>query len=221
LPLKPEEKRKNKWFKRWGYEQVEIDALAALRPLDLDKIARKAVAPYFDFTYAGRYAKAMELPKKQSDWFLKQPAYRKAKAFVEQAYQSAVEAVDALDDARTAARAAMQQVVDTKGPDLLDVVVEPVLEDELGKAVFNSKDDFVTATLRLRKLKKAYDDLDPDDDFATTVRKLDELEALAKAEAKRLKAKTKRLKALAPDADDEDDADAAAEDDAEDEDDDD
>ncbi|HYK35308.1 hypothetical protein [Alloacidobacterium sp.] len=47
-PIKPGEKRARAWRERWGREQVEIDALAALRPDLLDQIARAAVAPYFD-----------------------------------------------------------------------------------------------------------------------------------------------------------------------------
>ncbi len=50
-PIKPGEKRARQWRARWGREQVEVDALAALRPDILDQIARAAVAPYFDPTF--------------------------------------------------------------------------------------------------------------------------------------------------------------------------
>jgi len=117
-------------------------------------------------TYAGRYAKAMKLSKKYSDWFLKQPAYRTAKARIEQAYQPVVEAMAALDDARTAAIAAMQQVVGTKGPDLPDIVVTPKLKDDKPKEddiVFDSNDNYGDATRKLRRLKGKDDDDDDDD----------------------------------------------------------
>jgi hypothetical protein len=171
-PLKLKEKRKNAWFKEWGLKQVEIDALAALRPEVLDKIARDAVAPYFDFTYERRYAKAIELSKKQSNWFFNQPAYRKAEALVEQAHQPAVEAVAALADAKTAAIEAMQHVVDTKGPDLPEIVVTPKIGDEpeSEEFVFDSRDDFVTATGKLKEIT-AYaknDAKNDDDDDADT-----------------------------------------------------
>ena len=47
-PLKEGEKRAAKWLELYGSEQTEIDALATLRPDDLARIAREAVAPFFD-----------------------------------------------------------------------------------------------------------------------------------------------------------------------------
>jgi len=48
-PLKATEKRGSKWRSAMGIEQTEIDALAALRPDLLDRIARDAVAPFYDY----------------------------------------------------------------------------------------------------------------------------------------------------------------------------
>jgi hypothetical protein len=53
-PLKSGEKRAAKWLELYGSEQTEIDALAALRPDELERIAREAVAPYFDARLAER-----------------------------------------------------------------------------------------------------------------------------------------------------------------------
>jgi hypothetical protein len=53
-PLKEGEKRAAKWLELYGAEQTEIDALATLRPDELRRIAREAVAPYFDSTLAER-----------------------------------------------------------------------------------------------------------------------------------------------------------------------
>lgn len=47
-PLKEGEKRASKWLELYGSEQTEIDALATLQPAELERIARAAVAPYFD-----------------------------------------------------------------------------------------------------------------------------------------------------------------------------
>ncbi len=47
-PLKETEKRADKWREAFGVEQTEIDALATLRPLDLARIVRAAIEPYFD-----------------------------------------------------------------------------------------------------------------------------------------------------------------------------
>jgi hypothetical protein len=53
-PLKEGEKRAAKWLELYGSEQTEIDALATLRPDELERIARDAVAPYFDAGLADR-----------------------------------------------------------------------------------------------------------------------------------------------------------------------
>jgi hypothetical protein len=53
-PLKEGEKRAAKWFELYGSEQTEIDALATLQPRVLERIARDAVASYFDATLKER-----------------------------------------------------------------------------------------------------------------------------------------------------------------------
>ena len=53
-PLKDGETRAEKWLELYGSEQTEIDALATLQPEVLERIAREAVAPYFDAGLANR-----------------------------------------------------------------------------------------------------------------------------------------------------------------------
>ena len=53
-PLKDGEKRADIWLELYGSEQTEIDALATLQPAELERIAREAVAPYFDADLAER-----------------------------------------------------------------------------------------------------------------------------------------------------------------------
>jgi hypothetical protein len=57
-PLKPEEKRADKWKAAFGREQTEIDAVLALAPDALRRIIRDAVAPYFDRTLSSRVYEA-------------------------------------------------------------------------------------------------------------------------------------------------------------------
>jgi hypothetical protein len=57
-PLKEGEKRASKWLELYGSEQTEIDALATLRPNELERIAREAIAPYFDPGLARRVTEA-------------------------------------------------------------------------------------------------------------------------------------------------------------------
>ena len=53
-PLKPEEKRGDRWREAMGVEQTEIDALAALRPDLLRRIATEALDSFFDSTLGRR-----------------------------------------------------------------------------------------------------------------------------------------------------------------------
>ena len=53
-PLKETEKRAGHWREAMGREQTEIDALLALHPGVLERIARDAVKPFYDSTLWGR-----------------------------------------------------------------------------------------------------------------------------------------------------------------------
>jgi hypothetical protein len=61
-PLKATERRADRWQEATGVAQTEIDALAALQPALLRRMARHAVAPFFDPTLASRCNAA------QSEW---------------------------------------------------------------------------------------------------------------------------------------------------------
>jgi hypothetical protein len=53
-PLKPSEKRSDRWRAAFGIEQTEIDALATLQPGMLRRIVEEAFEPYFDRTLEDR-----------------------------------------------------------------------------------------------------------------------------------------------------------------------
>jgi hypothetical protein len=57
-PLKPTEKRAERWRAAFGAEQTEIDALATLRPDALEEIVNSAFAPYVDLTLTRRVREA-------------------------------------------------------------------------------------------------------------------------------------------------------------------
>jgi hypothetical protein len=61
-PLKSTERRADKWQEAMGVAQTEIDALAALQPALLRRIARDAIKPFYDATLAHRCATA------QAEW---------------------------------------------------------------------------------------------------------------------------------------------------------
>jgi hypothetical protein len=167
-PIKPGEKRARGWRERWGREQVEIDALAALRPELLDQIARRAVARYFDVKFEQRYTAEVQVPKKHTTWFQKLPEYKQAKALIEKQHEAAVDALSALKDAKDEALDVLSQIVESKAPALSDVVVEPKLADDEGEEniIFDSSDDFVTATMKLKALKALDSEADDDEALA-------------------------------------------------------
>jgi hypothetical protein len=57
-PLKATERRADAWTAAMGIEQTEIDALAALQPDLLDRLARQAIAPFYDTGLDRRVAEA-------------------------------------------------------------------------------------------------------------------------------------------------------------------
>jgi hypothetical protein len=158
-PIKPGEKRAAAWRARWGREQVEIDALAALRPDLLDQIARAAVAPYFDATLQQRFDEATALPDELERWLKRQPSYKAAQRAIRTARQQADRANAALIQAVADSTAAVRQAVaeaDDK-PELSAVEIEPEIDAaEPDDAVFDSIDSFTDATRKLQRMKREY-----------------------------------------------------------------
>src|SRR5262249_15080094 len=58
IPIKAEDRRKAGFEQRHGQGAVELDALEALHPGELERIIRRSVAPYRDTSLAGRLADA-------------------------------------------------------------------------------------------------------------------------------------------------------------------
>jgi hypothetical protein len=162
-PIKKGEKRAKAWNEKWGRDQVEIDALAVLRPDLLDRIARAAVAPYFDPTLESRFNAAAKLPAGTERWFRKLSEYSTATTAIRSAYGPARDAVAALNRAATDSIDAVRKAVEAaeNKPDLPLIEVRP--ETKAGEpdvAIFDSNDDFVAATLKLKAIKA----LAPEDD---------------------------------------------------------
>jgi hypothetical protein len=70
-PLKDGEKRGDRWREVMGQEQTEIDALMALHPGELRRIAREAVAPFYDFDAADRLDEATRQWEREANVVLK------------------------------------------------------------------------------------------------------------------------------------------------------
>jgi hypothetical protein len=71
-PLKPTEKRGDRWREAFGVEQTEIDALATLRPDVLREIIERAFDPYFDNTLAARVSEAEEEWRQEAEEAVRQ-----------------------------------------------------------------------------------------------------------------------------------------------------
>jgi hypothetical protein len=59
-PMKPTERRKNEFFRKYGRDATELDALDALRPGEFEGIVRKEVERYIDPTLFERERKASQ-----------------------------------------------------------------------------------------------------------------------------------------------------------------
>jgi hypothetical protein len=163
-PIKEGEKRAEAWEAHWGRKQVEIDALAALRPDLLDRIARDAVAPYFDPTLERRFNEANTPP--DAEWLDNLPTYREAEKTIAEAHSEAQKAIDTLNTKATEAHDAVRKAIDDAEdkPDLPPVEIKPEVPEEPDGAVFDSRDTFVDATRKLQRIKREYMGDDDTDD---------------------------------------------------------
>lgn len=154
-PLKETEKRADKWRAKWGHEQTEIDALAALNPAELTRIARAAVAPFFDPTLIRRTAELRDHARNIAEQTLAaHPRYEAARDAISNAMNNLEAAADQL-------AAVQAEAVDDLGLDDIELpdlpeVPQPEISAEAPAPLFTTDDDYPTATLRL-KAHKALD----------------------------------------------------------------
>jgi hypothetical protein len=151
-PLKETELRAEGWRARWGREQTEIDALAALQPEILRGIVERAVAPFHDPTLNQRWRNA------ETDWQIgamrllqAHPLYVETRAEIAEALDNAEAVIDelqaaaeALDEKQRAAaerlNVALPEPYEMPQPEITTPVPEPL---------FDSKEDWSEATRRL------------------------------------------------------------------------
>lgn len=102
-PLKDTEKRADSWQREMGVAQTEIDALASLRPDLLRRIARDAIAPFYDGTLGRRVhaARAEWLSHAQAalDRVLNQEQLERIRADAAARLAELREQIDAINDA--------------------------------------------------------------------------------------------------------------------------
>jgi hypothetical protein len=148
-PLKPTEARASQWREAMGHEQTEIDALAALNPEALTTIAREAIKPYYDATLAERTRDAEDDWRAECEELLeRQPAYVDARTQIEVALELLQQQAQKLEQLQDQAAALL--------PDIQPPPIQlPTAENDTPRLepLFNSRADFVTASLRLRRYK--------------------------------------------------------------------
>jgi hypothetical protein len=180
-PVKPGEKRARRWQEAYGpalFEaaliaspdraaQVEIDALAALRPDDLRALARAAIAPYWDAGLDGRVARAASewstAAQAAIDDAIDDDAYAAVEARADAAGEQFNEALGALSDAKDEL-----SDLDSELDDLTDAIARPeppeLPEPEIDEAshapLLDLEWGLVDGATAL-KARKAYEDDEP------------------------------------------------------------
>jgi hypothetical protein len=149
-PLKATEYRADAWQARWGHEQTEIDALAQLRPTVLRQIAEDATKPFFDQTLHSRYHRASNrYTAKVKAELQAAPEYGEVQAEIGACLDSVNDAIDELKAAQQDGieRLRMTPVAQFESP-------QPEISAQAPEPIFTTDDDFVTATLKLKRLRR-------------------------------------------------------------------
>jgi hypothetical protein len=159
-PLKESERRADRWRQVMGHEQTEIDAMIALHPAELRRIAQDAITPFYDPTLTQRTEQASEAWHREAlERISSHPAYQVALARLEQALDalrgsSRTTASDAVADFE----AVQREVADALAAavPLPDVVLpEPDYDANLApRPLFQCSDDYVKATRLVINHKK-------------------------------------------------------------------
>gem|GEM_PF-1714104 len=149
-PLKDKEKRSKKWREVFDHDQTEIDALVELHPDVLRQAVFDAVRPFYDDGLDRRAREAeIEWDKKARQALQDHPSYQDAKDEIEAAWEEANDAITRLEDAQLRAADALHVAI----PDPPELPKgEP--KGEAKPSLFDSTEDFLTATKRLIQHKK-------------------------------------------------------------------
>jgi hypothetical protein len=152
-PLKETEKRASRWRDVMQHEQTEIDALAALRPADLQQIAFTAVEPFYDFTLAERCSTASEAWRAEAEAKIADhPALATMHDMIAAAHTAVKATIDSLHEIQSDAYAEVKDQLDIENTSI--PAPEAQIEAAAEAPVFTTADDFATASLKLIAQKK-------------------------------------------------------------------
>ena len=156
-PLKESERRADKWRAVMHHEQTEIDALAALRPDALRQIAEESIRPFYDPTLSRRTREAQSRWEDEAQERLREhPAYAEEYDLIATAHEELTTAADELRSAQDRARSLLDEVE----PPPVELP-EPEIDVEAPAPLFTTRDDYVTATLRLKAHKALEQEAQP------------------------------------------------------------
>ena len=149
-PLKETERRADNWKMKMGREQTELDAMLALAPEELRRIAAEAVKPFFDETLAPRARKAAsEWSDAANKALERHPKYQLFCEKLKEAYANMEAAREAIHDLQKNAAKTLRKIATPKVE-----VPEAELYEADGEPLFTTNSDFVPAT---QKLKAQYE----------------------------------------------------------------
>lgn len=152
-PLKETEKRKSRWREIMQHEQTEIDALAALRPDDLEAIALAAVEPFYDFTLQSRCSQASQAWLKEAEAKIADhPARAAIEDKIAEAHATVEVAIEALHQVQADG---FVELKDQLGIEHTSIPAPEVqIEAAAPAPLFTTADDFAAASLKLLAQKK-------------------------------------------------------------------
>jgi hypothetical protein len=143
-PLKESERRADTWRTDTGREQTELDAMIALHPGAIRQIARDAIRPFFDPTLAERaQILANAWGKEAGERLYASPEFEAACELLEQKRAAVADAAYDLEQAKEEALAMLPEFGG------LISAPEPEITATAPESLFDSGDDYTTATLKL------------------------------------------------------------------------
>lgn len=152
-PLKPKEKRADKWKAAWGIEQTEIDAILALHPGLIGEMAKGVILPFYDLTLGSRVLDARRswIAEAQNvvDANVDQGQLAQIRADAEAKLQELQDEIEAINDALRV------DISDFDVPDIPAVPLPDVDEDDQPLPLFDSEWSYIDGTRALIE-SKAY-----------------------------------------------------------------
>jgi hypothetical protein len=156
-PLKEGDRRAERWRERFGREQTEIDALAALRSDELTRIAEEALAPYWDAGLARRTAQVKLQWEEEAQAVIDETVDPKELTRLGDEAEAQIDAINAARDRLDALDSEVDQLAeDIELPDPPEKP-EAEVDEDAQKPLIDSRWGFVAGTQAL-KTRKAYED---------------------------------------------------------------